>query len=54
MGPAARLLMLLAASLVVGWALVANRSGSGLPLLPNLAAALAVGLVAYVYIFKRN
>jgi len=54
MGPATRLLMLLAASLAVAWALVANRSGQGLPLLPNLAAVLAVGLVAYVYLFKRK
>jgi len=54
MGPATRLLMLLAASLVLVWVLVANHSGQGLPLLPNLAAALAIGLVAYVYIFKRN
>jgi len=54
MGPSTRILMLLAASLVVGWALVANRSGQGLPLLPNLAAGLAVGLVAYVYLFRRQ
>ncbi|WP_457638354.1 hypothetical protein [Oceanithermus sp.] len=53
MKPAARLILLLAANAALFWALVANRSGQGLPLLPNLTALLALLVVAYVYLKRR-
>jgi len=54
MKPASRLFLLILANAAVLWALVANRSAANTPLLPNLAAALGVGLVVYVYVFKRR
>jgi len=44
-----RIALLLAAIAALGWALVAD-SGGRLPWLPNLTAAAATALVAYVYL----